>query len=126
MKPGQLRDAADIDGEMAAARSRRTEAQAKLDATLASIEDGAPYAVFKARADGPATEIAQADGQSLPSPPSRHARCCRARRGRSLNPALADMDRLLGGSDRAHDPIATLIERLTVNPDDEALHRVRL
>ncbi|MGR3433986.1 MAG: recombinase family protein [Shimia sp.] len=123
-------DAADIDGEMATAPTRRTEAKAKLDASLAAIEDGAPSAAFESRAETLAAEIAQADARIATLADRRAARDAAVPDADTVfDRALADMDRLLGDPDlvdRAHDHLATLIERITVHPVDDAPHGVRL
>jgi hypothetical protein len=120
----------DLDGEDKTAKARRAEAQAKLDAVVAAIEDGAPYAQFKARAEALADEIAKADARIATLAARRAARDAAVPDADAVfDRALADMDRLLGDPDlvdRAHDHIAALIERITVHPDDDAPHGVRL
>jgi DNA invertase Pin-like site-specific DNA recombinase len=122
--------ATDVDGAIADARARRAEAQAKLDAIVAAIEDGAPYAAFKAQAKARADEIAGLDARIAELDARRRAQQVPDRSADAVfDAALSEMETLLGDPDlveQAHTYLARLIDRIVIHTDDAAPHGVRI
>ena len=114
----------DVVDTLAGLRRRRLELERSRGNILRAIEDGAPYAQFKARSeqieadlaalDRKAAEAEAAQAAAASPPPDPEA---------AYAEALRRLEELLGPPgfvDQAHDPLAALIREVRLRPDDIA------
>lgn len=119
-------DSRDFDGELTGLRAELATAQGRMDGILRSIEEGAPFAPFKARAtelDAEITRITERIGKTEAT--RRSSQIAGVDIKAVYASAIAEMEVLLGDPafvDQAHELLSTLIRRIVLTPDDAAPH----
>lgn len=119
-------DSRDFDGELTGLRAELATAQGRMDGILHSIEEGAQFATFKARAaelDAEIARITAAIGKTEAT--RRSSQIASVDIKAVYASAIAEMEVLLGDPalvDQAHELLSTLIRRIVLTPDDAAAH----
>lgn len=116
----------DVHGEVTTLRTDLAQCKKGLDRILQSIEDGAPYALFRDETDRLNDEIASIEARIAELEPLRRSLAAPMPDAAALyDRALQEMTTLLGDPDlvdQANTYLRDLVTRIVLTPDGEAPH----